>query len=222
MKLIVGSDFHGSEAMIKKFAVEAIEEKADAMLICGDITNFGTLMEASYLLSILAETRMPTLFVPGNCDSPSLLGVNLEGVRLLHGEAATYGEFSFIGVGGSPPTPFHTPFELSEEEITAELKKAAENITDYRRLIIISHSPPYGTRLDKTRLRLHAGSLSIRRFIEEKKPLLVFCGHIHEARGEDRMGDTIIVNVGPAKDGNYVLAGVKKNNISIEFRSMIS
>ncbi|RLI05071.1 hypothetical protein DRO22_03260 [Candidatus Bathyarchaeota archaeon] len=220
MKLIVGSDFHGNEVMIKRFAAEAVKENAEAMLICGDLTNFGSLKEATRLLSILSETGVPVLFIPGNCDPPSLLGANLEGVKLLHGEATTYGELSFIGIGGSPPTPFHTPFELSEEEIIAELERAAEDITDYRRLILISHSPPHGTQLDRTMLHLHVGSLSIRRFIEENEPLLVFCGHIHEAKGEDKIKSTTIVNPGPAKDGDYVLALVKKNNISIEFRSL--
>jgi len=220
VKLIVGSDFHGNEVMIKRFAAEAVKENAEAMLICGDLTNFGSLKEATRLLSILSETGVPVLFVPGNCDPPSLLGANLEDAKLLHGEATTYGELSFIGIGGSPPTPFHTPFELSEEEIIAELKRAAENITDYRRLILISHSPPHRTRLDRTMLNLHVGSLSVRRFIEENEPLLVFCGHIHEAKGEDKIKSTIIVNPGPAKDGDYVLALVKKNNISIEFRSL--
>jgi len=219
VKLIVGSDFHGNEAMIKRFATEAIKENAEAMLICGDLTNFGTPKEVSRLLSILSETGMPVLFVPGNCDPPSPIGANLENVRLLHGKAATYGELSFIGVGGSPPTPFHTPFELSEEEIITELKRAAKNIIDYRRLILISHSPPHGTRLDRTMLHLHVGSSSIRRFIEENEPFLVFCGHIHEAKGEDKIKSTIIVNPGPAKDGDYVIALVKKNDISIEFRS---
>jgi len=168
MKLIVGSDFHGNRMMVERFVTKAEEEHAEAILICGDITNFGTLREATNLLSLLTRLRIPVLFVPGNCDPPFLLGVDLEGVRSLHGRAASYGGITFLGIGGSPPTPFHTPFEIKEEEIMAELKRAARSLAEDEAFILLSHAPPRDTRLDRTALGLHVGSISVRRFIEEK------------------------------------------------------
>jgi len=44
------------------------------------------------------------------------------------------------------------------------------------------------------------------KFIEDQKPHIVFCGHIHEAMGIDYIGDTVIVNTGSARQGNYAVA----------------
>ena len=38
-----------------------------------------------------------------------------------------------------------------------------------------------------------------------KKPLLVVTGHIHEARGIDKIDETIIVNPGPAHMVRYAI-----------------
>jgi len=220
MKLIVGSDFHGNEAMVERFVARAEEEHAEIIMICGDITNFGTLREATRLLSLFTRLRVPVLFVPGNCDPPSLLGVDLEGTRCLHAKTTSYGEVTFLGIGGSPPTPFHTPFEIKEEEIMAVLNRAAENIIDDRKLILLSHAPPRDTRLDRTSFGLHVGSVSVRRFIEDRRPLIVFCGHIHEARGKDRINDTILVNSGSARHGDYVLAFIENGEVTVKFDSL--
>jgi len=220
MKLLVGSDFHGNEVMVERFIAKAEEEHAEIILLCGDITNFGTLREATHLLSQFTRLRVPVLFVPGNCDPPSLLGVDLEGVRCIHGRTVSYDEISFLGIGGSPPTPFHTPFEIEEKEILVKINQAAENLIEDRRLILVSHAPPHGTRLDRTGFGLHVGSKSVRKFIEDKGPFLVFCGHIHEARGEDRINETILINPGPARHGDYVSVSLKNGDIDVEFDSL--
>jgi len=52
------------------------------------------------------------------------------------------------------------------------------------------------------------GSQSVRLFVEEQKPLAVFCGHVHEAPRIDWIGGTLVTNPGPAKKGNYALAEI--------------
>ena len=219
MKVLVGTDFHGDEGAFEGFASKAEEEHAEVLVICGDITHFGTLREAKYLLSLLSGLRVPLLFVPGNCDPPSLVGVDIEGARCIQGENVSYGDLTFLGVGGSPPTPFSTPFEMSEEEITNVLCLASANLGDNRWLVLISHAPPYDTRLDEAFMGQHVGSSSVRKFIEERNPSIVFCGHIHEARGKDHINSTIVVNPGPARHGEYAKATFD-DEITIEFGSL--
>lgn len=50
------------------------------------------------------------------------------------------------------------------------------------------------------------GSVAVKRYIEERQPILSIHGHIHEDRGIDIVGDTIVVNPGPLKDGYYAEA----------------
>jgi Icc-related predicted phosphoesterase len=219
MKVLIGTDFHGNEAMFEGFASKAEEDRAEVLVICGDITHFGTLSEARYLLSLLSGLRVPVLFVPGNCDPPSLVGVDVEGAKCIHGKSVSYGDVTFLGVGGSPPTPFSTPFEMTEEEITETLNSASKNLATNQWFVLVSHAPPLDTRLDKAFSGHHVGSLSVRRFVEERKPSIVFCGHIHEAKGEDQINSTILVNPGPSRHGDYVEASFN-DEITIEFSSL--
>jgi len=219
MKVLVGTDFHGNESAFEGFASKAEEERVEVLLICGDVTHFGTLREAEDLLSLITGLRLPVLFVPGNCDPPSLLGVDIEGAKCIHGKNVSYGDVTFIGVGGSPPTPFKTPFEMTEQKISETLNHASQDLTSRRWLVLLSHPPPHNTRLDKTFLGFHVGSSSVRRFIEERKPSVVFCGHIHEAKGEDRIGNTILINPGPARHGDYITA-LFDEDFTIEFHSL--
>ena len=219
MKVLVGTDFHGDEAAFEDFASKAEEEHADVLVVCGDITHFGTLSEARHLLSLSSGLRVPLLFVPGNCDPPSLMGVDIEGANCIHGKNVGYGNLTFIGVGGSPPTPFSTPFEMTEEEIMETLNRSSQNLTVDRWLILVSHAPPYDTQLDSVLLGHHVGSRSVRRFIEGRKPDVVFCGHIHEAKGTDQINGTIIVNPGPARHGDYAWASFD-GDFAIELGSL--
>ncbi len=206
MKVLVGTDFHSKESVFKNFAEKAEKNKVDVILICGDITHFGNLQEACHLLSLLAGPKVPVLFVPGNCDPPSLVGAEMKEVICIHGRDVSYGDLTFLGIGASPPTPFNTPFEMAEDKITETLNRAFSNLPVNRWFILVSHSPPWNTRLDKTSFGVHAGSISLRKFIEKKQPSLVFCGHIHEAKGRDKIGRTVIINPGPARYGNYAIA----------------
>jgi Icc-related predicted phosphoesterase len=68
---------------------------------------------------------------------------------------------------------------------------------EFSPLVLICHAPPYRTALDRVRPNLHAGSRSIREFIERHQPDYFFCGHIHEAEGVViQMGKTRAQNVG--------------------------
>lgn len=77
---------------------------------------------------------------------------------------------------------------------------------DFSKTIFLFHSPPYKCNLDRAALDgkyidhvpldVHVGSIAIREFLEETKPLLSLHGHIHESfrlTGEwkDRIGETI-------------------------------
>jgi len=218
--VLAGTDFHGSKSAFENIAAKARIHGADLIVVCGDITNFGTREEAEKLLRILAGTQLPTIFVPGNCDPPTLTEIELDRVKCIHGSGVSYGNLTFIGVGGSPITPFNTFFEMSEDEIMRVIEGCVRRLGGdlAGQIILVSHSPPKNTRVDRTFAGMHVGSTSVRAFIERYRPRLTICGHIHEARGKDYIDGSLIVNPGPARHGNYAVIQIDANNISVDLK----
>jgi Icc-related predicted phosphoesterase len=198
LKILAVTDFHGDSEAFRMTALKAKESRANVVLICGDITHFGSIGKAKELLEPLVNLKPLVLFIPGNCDPPSLTE-NLESLKCIHGRYKQISEINFFGVGGSSPSPFDTPFELSEMDI-AELLKHGFGLCDKNmKTVLVSHSPPKNTLVDITFEGDHVGSTSVRVFIEKVQPSLVVCGHIHEAAGIDKINGTMIVNPGPAR-----------------------
>ena len=108
----------------------------------------------------------------------------------------TFSGYTFIGVGGGSGK-FGTLTELEEEEFEEILEKLS---SPSRALILVAHSPPHGTEVDFTGTK-HIGSTAIRKFVEDVQPILMCTGHAHEGRGITKLGRTVIVNAGPAKNG---------------------
>jgi len=216
LRVLATTDFHGNIEAFLKTSQKARAVSADVVIVCGDVTHFGLLQQARELLSHLQDMKMPTLFVPGNCDLPMLADEMMGNVESIHGRCRAIGDFNFLGVGGSSPSPFNTPFELNEVEIASILEKAISNCPTQLRTIVVSHSPPRDTKIDIAFTGEHVGSQNVREFILRKRPELLLCGHIHEAKGMDRIGETLIVNPGPARHGNCAVIDLDKTT-DVEF-----
>ena len=63
---------------------------------------------------------------------------------------------------------------------------------------------------------IHAGSRSIKDFVELNKPFLALCDHIHEAQGTDTLDGSFIVNPGPLNRNQYATVEVD-GEIEVEF-----
>jgi len=162
--------------------------------------------------------------------------------RYLPGRRAEWGGTPVYGYGWVPPTPFHLkdwerydvsryvdPGCVSPEEGWRTLpvddlelrygtiQKDLEALTAGQALehaILMLHSPPYDTKLDRAALDgkgvegvafdLHIGSIAIRRFVETRQPRLCLHGHVHESARltgswQDRIGRTVLLSA--AHDG---------------------
>jgi hypothetical protein len=187
---------------------------ADWILLLGDLTQFGHAPQARAVLDAFRTINPHVLAVPGNLDHPDVLTLlEDEGVS-LHGRHRLLGDVGLAGVGGSGPTPFGTPFELSDDELGALLAGSLAAIAGARHRVVVSHPPPNGTAVDKVRLGLHVGSAAVRRLAEAQSPDLLLCGHIHEAAGEDRLGATRVINPGPFVHGGHVLLEAGDDGLS--------
>ncbi|MEM3030813.1 MAG: metallophosphoesterase [Candidatus Micrarchaeia archaeon] len=193
MKLLALADIHADEATVDRLRVRLSKNPYDAVLVAGDLTNHGPLSFAQDLLSFLDRTYA----IHGNMDPPEVArlleekGVGIHGKRVPLG-----GGYAVAGFGGSNPTPFNTPTEYSEEEITSGLSRLRID----PKTILLTHAPPYGL-LDTVGEGIHVGSKSIRAVIEAKQPLLNICGHIHECEGEGEIGKTKVIKLGAAEKG---------------------
>lgn len=202
MKVLATADFHGSLEASRRAALKAKNIGADVVVVCGDITHFGSPKDAEKILSPIAALKLPILYVPGNCDPPSLIEKEIEDAQCIHGKCQNLGNLSFIGAGSVPVDRVHpSPLDISDEEIFAALTQGLKQCKSPRSVIVVAHSPPVNTKLDIAHFGCHVGSPSLRHFIEQNWPSVVFCGHIHESRGIDYIGDTVVANTGPARHG---------------------
>lgn len=204
----------------------AFARTADFIILNGDLTNYGSCREVKQVLESIMDVNPSVLAQLGNLDKPEIndyleeLDINLHNqIRLLKNRAC------LLGVGGSNITPFKTPTEFSELQLEAFLANGFEQATKYRQLaepiekikiplILVSHTPPFRTTTDRLRNGKPVGSTAIRRFIEEQQPDLCIVGHIHEAKGIDRIGKTAIYNPGMFRDGGWLEIHINKSEIN--------
>ncbi len=222
MKILQVSDIHGSSRSAVMVGRRAKEVGADVVLTVGDITNFGSLEEAEKILSAIVEgARVPVLFVPGNCDPPQLLSYSPRSQNLvnIHAKKTQISEYTFVGVGGSKTTPHRgTWIEFSEEELEEILTGiVGGGLVDW---VLVSHNPPTGVEVSRAGSGVDLGSVSIRRFIERYKPIVVCCGHVHEARGISQLGETPVVNAGPAKEGYCALIELHERHAHVHLDTL--
>ncbi len=107
---------------------------------------------------------------------------------------------AFRRTGLLDPDAFDTPGEYGEEEMAERLEKFAA----WKPQVLICHSPPLDTPLDRIKEGLHAGSRAVREFIEKHQPAHFFCGHIHEAEG---VGDPDGRDAGDERGEEGIFAG---------------
>lgn len=148
----------------------------------------------------------------GNDDEPHLKDVLAEAGVDSEGEVVALGEgWQMISNGYSNPTPWHSPRELSEDELEQRLDALAARVDDPSRAVFNFHVPPVGTTLDRApRLDeslkpvvrggsvviANVGSTAVRDVIERYQPALALHGHIHESRGTAKVGRTVCINPG--------------------------
>lgn len=217
LRIFAASDIH--ERLDHLGRLTETIEAAHWVFLLGDLTQFGHAAQAARVLEAFRRINPQVLAVPGNVDHPDVLDLLVSEGASLHGSHRVLeDQVGVAGMGASTPTPFGTPLEISDEEMYRQLDVPLRAIGACDVRLVISHTPPRDTRVDRIRLGLHAGSRSVRRLIEEHSPDLLLCGHIHEAVGEDTVGRTRVLNPGPFGRGGYVWVEVSADGVSAACR----
>jgi len=224
MKILCIADIHGDRESVLRLRRYAIANKFENVLILGDFPDYDTfrnreksLEEVRFVLDSLSNFRV--LAIPGNCDTPEILNLFDEYGVNLHENIAVFNDTTIIGLGGSAPTPFDTPFEMEEKEIYEKLEKLLNGIKT-ERVVLAVHNPPLNTECDIMTPGVHVGSKAIRDIIERFQPEILLSSHIHESGGStDTIGKTKVVNVGPLTHEMFGILHLNKD-IDIELSEL--
>jgi len=119
----------------------------------------------------------------------------------------------YVDPGCFPPEEGAFSVEVNKKLIPfLTIKKDLEELTkddNLSKSVFLFHSPPYQTHLDRAALDgkmfehvpldVNVGSIAIKRFIEERQPMLTLHGHIHESTSitgywQQKTGNTISMN----------------------------
>ena len=204
MRVLFIADAHSSAIAARGLREKFADAGIDLIVIAGDITDDGRAETAERVLNEL-DFAEKLLVVPGNMDSAEVLQFFEKKGISLHKRKVEFMGYTFIGLGGAIPYNTFYRFNLGD----LEAKKALDGLlqgTDSKKTILITHSPPYNTKIDLSSSGIHLGCKEINRAIEKFQPLLHICAHAHEAKGEIEIGRTKSINVGPLKEGNALLA----------------
>lgn len=185
MKILAFSDVHSDEKALK--ALEKKAKRADILVCAGDFTYFE--MGMKRILGKLNSFGKKLILIHGNHEEPfnvKVMSRNLKNIVYVHKKLHRQGNYVFVGHGGEG-------FALTSADFEKFAKKLKFRKSD--RIILVSHQPPHGTKLDF--IWAHHGNKSYRKFILAKKPVLAICGHLHETAGrKDRLGRTTLLNAG--------------------------
>jgi Icc-related predicted phosphoesterase len=183
MKILVFTDVHGVFTILKKIAKKS--KNCDLLICCGDISNFSRNLNKIFLF--LKKLNKPLLLIHGNHETNKDIdnySKIYNYIINIHNRKYSIEKYEFFGWGGGG-------FSRKDERLDKL------NIQFNKKLVFISHSVPYKTKLDSLN-HDYVGSISIRKFIEKYKPILNFCGHLHENEAKrDKISNTLIINPGP-------------------------
>jgi len=193
MKMLIFSDIHGDLRALEK----VVAKSADIYIAAGDLATFGRGLDRCG--PVLKPLGQRLWVLPGNhethedthefCRRFGFIDFHRQ-VRTLESQS---GPIAFAGLGYSNITPFDTPGEYTETEISDALAP----FDGIKPLYLVVHFPPYDTKLDEYAPGRHAGSPALRAWAEREQPAFLFCGHIHETAGmSDSLGATKCFNVG--------------------------
>ncbi|HNY01592.1 MAG TPA: metallophosphoesterase [Bacteroidales bacterium] len=123
----------------------------------------------------------------------------------------------YVDPGCVPPTEGSRTVDTGVDIEFATIQKdlaALAGEDDLSQAVFLFHSPPYQTLLDRAALDgmmvehvpldVHIGSIAIKRFMEERSPMITLHGHVHESaritgNWSEKIGDTYAFNA--ATDG---------------------
>lgn len=198
MKIVAISDTHGKHQSL-------ILPKGDMLIHAGDVSSLGKESEIKDFLNWFSKTDFTyKILIAGNHDfyfekiafNETILNQLIPSNIIYLNDSGV--EIEGIKVWGSPIQPWFYNWAFNRyrgEDIKKYWNKIPQD-TD----ILITHGPAYGI-LDKTIRSENVGCEDLLEKINEVKPKFHICGHIHEAYGHMKQGNTEFINASVLDEG---------------------
>ncbi len=196
MRVLHISDIHCSFMNLEKLLGMIGDLGVDVIVVSGDLECDHEIVDK------LVAAGKPVVAVPGNMDDHYIARLLREHGIGVDAQCKEVKGYYFTGVSGL--------------EVYTSLIKAKECLEKHgRNTILVTHHPPRASKIDVTWGETHAGLEDLRQIILEYKPKACFCGHIHEGRGYEYIGETLCVNPGPLAMGYYAIVDLDRGEVEL-------
>jgi Icc-related predicted phosphoesterase len=216
LRLAAVGDLHCTKEMAGRLRpmFAEVEGRADVLLLCGDLTDYGTPEEAHVLAKELSVVKVPILAVLGNHDYESGHAVEVAailtegGVRVLDGDSHVIGGLGFAGVKGFAggfgrgtlgpwgESAIKTFVKEALDE-ALKLESALARLRTEKRVALLHYAPIRGTvEGEPEEIYAFLGCSRLEEPLERYPVTIAFHGHAHRGalEGRTRVG-TPVYNV---------------------------
>jgi Icc-related predicted phosphoesterase len=182
---------------------QAIADSADILVLCGDLTDYGTVEEAQILIKELKPAlKLPCVAVLGNHDFESGKEVDVAkmlidaGITVLDGEAIEIAGIGFAGckgfaggfgkgVLGAWGEPAIKAFAQESINESMKLESALARLRTRHRIVVLHYAPIQATVEGEPReIFPYLGTSRLEEPINRHGATLVFHGHAHSGSPE--------------------------------------
>jgi Icc-related predicted phosphoesterase len=209
--------------------VADLDRRADLLVIAGDITNHGTLLQAELAAELFRRVRLPIVAVLGNHDRRTLRraafckALASGGVTVLDGTSRVFDvngqRVGVAGVGGSGGGfwPVEGPDTLSRkacQRLAVRARREAARLDGALRelesdtTVVVTHFSPTISTLGKEPIVKYPllGNIELARVIDQHDVDLVIHGHAHHGNPLGRTpGGILVRNVAIDVTGGIVI-----------------
>ena len=226
LRIAAVADIHvkkGSQGNLQPLFTRATEE-ADVLLLCGDLTDYGTVEEAKILAKdITTALRIPAIGVLGNHDLESGQETDLvqiltdAGVTMLDGDSHELHGVGFAGVKGFAGgfgrrqlgawgEKIIKDFVHEAIEESLKLEKALQRLRTQQKIAVLHYAPIHQTvEGEPAEIIAFLGSSRLEEPIDRYRCTAVFHGHAHRGSLEGHTKSNIpVYNVAmPLLQGSF-------------------
>ncbi len=216
LRIAAVGDLHVNKesAGVLRPVLAQVESRADVLLLCGDLTDYGTVEEAHVLVHELSVVKRPMIAVLGNHDFESghaervaqILGES--GVRVLDGDSYVFDGVGFAGVKGFcggfgrgtlGPWGESAVKTFVKEAVDEALKleSALARLRTEQRVALLHYAPVVDTVIgEPPEIYAFLGCSRLEEPLERYPVTMAFHGHAHRGALEGKTrGGTPVYNV---------------------------